>query len=125
MKQYIIRKVVNLITTHLPKRGRRILYLLLCYVLWSRQTDVRRIREVMLDINNRLNLGYTEQTIRFAIELRNVLLQSDDLKPLTDCTQDELKTVAVTKVPSWLRYGPTTQMQEESNAIFKDRFRYA
>ena len=61
MISYVKERLLRFITHYLPKRGRRILFVVTCYLTWSKVKDEQRMKHDIIEINNKLHLSKDEQ----------------------------------------------------------------
>lgn len=117
--------LVNFIAHFIPKRGKRIIYIVLCYLIWSQNEDKQKIKHELIEINNKLNIVGDEHAINFVIELRELLLEADEIRTLKIQPQSKLNTYAVNLIPSWLIYGDKNTVKNDLSEVFKARYVHA
>ena len=122
MKRWLHKFVIGIIARYLPCRGKRVFYILLCYLAWSKSSDVNRIRNEMIEINNRLKLCDNNDALNFAIEIRNVLLTMEEFKPLRESDHNDLRVEAVSIIPEWLEYDSKDNILRDLETVFKTRY---
>lgn len=116
MIKLLQRLFISFIARYIPSKGKRMLFILICYCIWSKNNDEKIIRDQMIEINNRLNLSKDSDALSFAIGLRNILLTMDDIQPMV---KDNDKDDLVNKMPDWLKYNSPERMKSDLYTIYK------
>lgn len=124
MGKWLKSLIVNFIARLLPKRGKRIIFVVMCYLIWSSTTDKDQIRYEIIEINNKLNLCRDEEALRFAIELKDILFSLDDFKCATTLPTKDLKTKLIGSMPDWLKYDNESNIESELQTVFNIRYRH-
>lgn len=126
MIEYIKQKLIRFITYYLPRHGKRMLYIVTCYLAWSKTKDEQRIRHDLIEINNRLKLSKDEHALRFAIELRHILSEVDEIQSLMSEPVETLKPKSIIeRIPEWLRYElDNNRVTNELSYVFKPRYQH-
>ena len=122
MRRWLQNLVMAFIARYLPSKGKRIFYILMCYLAWSRSTDANQIRNELTEINNRLNLCGNNDALNFVIELRDILMGMDDFKPLRDSNHNDLRADPISHIPEWLRYDNNETILKDLVIVFKPRY---
>lgn len=125
MKKWLSRLLVNFIAHLMPKRGKRIIYIVMCYLIWSQNEDKQKIRHELIEINNKLNIATDEHAINFVIELRGLLLETDEFKTLKSQPPSKISAYAVNRMPSWLNYGDKDEVVQDLSTVFDTRYCHA
>lgn len=125
MKKWLSRVLVNFIAHFIPKRGKRIIYIVVCYLIWSQNQDKQTIRHELIEINNKLNIAADEHAINFVVELRDLLLEIDEFKALKSQPQSKINTYAVNLMPSWVTYGDKAEVTRDLSEVFTSRYSHA
>ena len=116
MISYVKERLLRFITHYLPKRGRRILFVVV--------KDEQRMKHDIIEINNKLHLSKDEQALQFALEIRHILFQLKDFKSLLSLKGEDLNPKAiVNNIPAWMRYDENTKrVYDELSCVFKPRY---
>jgi hypothetical protein len=124
MISYVKERLLRFITHYLPKRGRRILFVVTCYLTWSKVKDEQRMKHDIIEINNKLHLSKDEQALQFALEIRHILFQLKDFKSLLSLKGEDLNPKAiVSNIPAWMRYDENIKrVYDELSCVFKPRY---
>lgn len=120
------RFLIALIAKYLPAKGKRAIYILMCYLIWAKSKDELTIRNELHDINRRLQLINNEDALKFVIEIKNVLIDMDDfkyLKEIEDTSPDPEEIVKHT--PNYFRYNIESVICSELECVFGISSRYA
>lgn len=125
MGNWLKRIVIEFIARCIPKHGKRIIYITLCYLIWSNQQDEDTIINQMMEINNRLKLTKNQEALRFAIELRDVLLSADDFRYVKELSPEKMQSQMIRYMPSWLKYDTDQHIEGELRNIWKNQYRLA
>lgn len=128
MMKWLRRKFIALLGRYLPNRGKRIIYILLCYLIWSRNEDEKTIRNEFIEINNRLHLVNDNSALEFAIVLKDVLFKLDEFNRLKNIPIDEpvesVEKHLILSVPRWLTYDTIEGIKQDLRYVFKPRYRH-
>lgn len=122
MNRWYIRFVTNFIRRFIPRRGKRLIFITLCYALWSRSKDETRTKHEMIEINNQLGLCHDEEALYFVILLQQVLKRSTEYQDLKQYEGNELKDNMKKKIPSWLHYGNDNEVNKDVDLVCNPRY---
>lgn len=122
MGNWLKRIIIEFIARCIPKHGKRIIYITLCYLIWSNQQDEETIINEMTEINYRLGLSKNDGPLRFVLELRELLLTADDFKLVRKLPREKLLTSIIRYMPSWLKYDTDSKITEELSKVCRERY---
>lgn len=122
MNKWILRNLVLFIKNCLPSKGKRMICLVMCYILWSKTKDDKTLRNECIEINNRLHFSDSNRAILFTIDLCQILKNLAVFKRLSNINQQTLKEALPRAVPFWLRYDTRETISEEIGCILKERY---
>lgn len=122
MGNWLKRFIIEFIARCIPKHGKRIIYITLCYLLWSNQQDKDTIINEMIEINNHLHLSKNDKPLKFVLELRELLLTTDDFKYVRELPREKMRTSIIRYMPSWLKYDTDTNIIKELTEVCQDRY---
>lgn len=122
MRNWLKRLIIEFIARCIPKHGKRIIYITLCYLIWSNQQDEDTIVNEMMEINNKLHLSKNDGPLRFVLELRELLLTADDFRYVRELPRDKMRASIIRYMPSWLKYDTDNKITEELSKVCKDRY---
>lgn len=122
MSNWLRRTIVDIIARCIPRRGKRIIYITLCYLIWSGSQEDDRILAEMIEINNKLHLSADDGPLRFAIELRNILLDVDDFRYLQTLPREKMEHNMVSYMPQWLKYDNDGEIINDLAKVLKPRY---
>lgn len=124
MKQWLVNVIASFLRKVLTTKGKRIMFIVLAYIAWSKSSDDKQMRNELIEINNKLNIAKDEGALLFVISLRSVLLEMRDFQDIrcSDCS--EIRENIVKLMPSWLEYSNKDAIMNEMKFVFKDKYRH-
>lgn len=125
MGNWLKRLLIEFIARCIPKHGKRIIFITLCYLIWSNQHDEETIINQMMEINHRLKLSNNQDALKFVIELRNLLLSAEDFKQVRELSPEMVQSQVVKCMPTWLKYDNDRKIEVELRKVWQNRYRLA
>lgn len=120
--KWLHRLIISFIGKYIPRKGKRMLFILICYCIWTKHKDERVIRDQMIEINNKLRLSNDSEALNFAIGLRSILLNMDDIKPLQEIDPKDIPSTISKKMPDWIKYDSLESINRDLQMVFKSRY---
>lgn len=120
--KWLQRFIISFVAKYIPRKGKRMLFILICYCIWSKHEDERVIRDHLIEINNKLRLSNDSDALSFAIGLRDILLNMDDIKPLKEIDKNEIQSTISKKMPDWIKYDSLERINQDLQMVFNIRY---
>lgn len=120
--KWLKRAVVIFISRFLPSKGKRLIYITLCYMVWSKNKDPNTIRNELIEINNKLNIIKNTEALNFVIDIQPILLGLTELQETNSLHHDEVPNQIHRTIPTWLRYDSIDKIHQDMKQVFKERY---
>lgn len=120
--KWLKRAIVIFISRFLPSKGKRLIYIALCYMIWSKNKDQSIIRNELIEINNKLNLVQNTDALDFVVEIQPILLELAELQQAKTLPHDEVPDKIYLTLPSWLKYDTVDKIHQDMKQVFKERY---
>lgn len=112
-------KVFTTLLKWLPAKGKRIIFILMSYLIWSRTKNQEDILKSIQDLNYHFGLTQNQDVLHFVITLKEVLSDLDEFKPLKEIEEDEPTLDKVfNSIPEYLKYDDERTMRKELLYIY-------
>lgn len=119
MIKHLHCKVFTTLLKWLPAKGKRIIFILMSYLIWSKSQDQEDIIKGIQDLNYHFRLTKNQDVLHFVITLKEVLSSLDEFKPLREIEENKPVLDKVFKsMPDYLKYDDERSMREELSYIY-------
>lgn len=126
MMKSLQRFLISFIAKYLPSKGKRAIYILMCYLIWARSKDELTIRNELHDINRRLQLINNEDALNFVIQIKDFLMDIDDFKHLREIEGNTPNPNEILKhTPKYIKYDSEEAIFSDLQCVFGVSERYA
>lgn len=120
--KWLKRAMVIFISRFLPSKGKRLIYIALCYMIWSKTKDPNIIRNELIEINNKLNIIQNTDALNFVMEIQPLLLELTELNNAKKLPHDDVPEKIHLTIPSWLKYDSIDKIHQDMKQVFKPRY---
>lgn len=119
MIKHLHCKVFTTLLKWLPAKGKRIIFILMSYLIWSKLQNQEDIIKGIQDLNYHFGLTKNQDVLHFVITLKEVLSGLDEFKPLREIEENKPVLDKVFKsIPEYLKYDDERAMKEELSYIY-------
>lgn len=119
MIKHLHCKVFTTLLKWLPAKGKRIIFILMSYLIWSKLQNQEDIIKGIQDLNCHFGLTKNQDVLHFVITLKEVLSGLDEFKPLREIEENKPVLDKVFKsIPEYLKYDDERAMKEELSYIY-------
>lgn len=117
LQQFLRKILFCIISSVVPKQGRRLLFIAMCYTSWSKLKNEKKLKQELERLNYELNLTEDKEVFNFYLALNHILDGWDgwdgfDKLQTTDASTLESK---LKNLPEWLQYSTIEKMKEDIN----------
>lgn len=122
MKKWIQNLLFTFIVRYLPNKGKRMFYILICYLAWSKTKDANVVRNELIEINNAIRMCENTEALNFVIALKDILMDMEDVKNLNDIDRTTFQNNPLRYIPMWVRYDDDDNILLDLKHVLKPKY---
>lgn len=107
MKEKFMGYIVKLITMYIPRHGKRLLALVMYYLMNNQTKSSTTQRHDLIEINNKMMFSRSEEAIQFALEFGRFIMNNSSV----------IINPSERQFPTWLKYTSYTNIFQDLDTL--------